>query len=220
MFNFIEELSKIEIVFNYNCEDESTFKSYVKNIESDYILVDDFLFSKGVQHDLPSEIQVKVFYKRKTGVYSGNCDILGRDNSKLTGIKISFPTDIKFIQMREFLRVSLALKTEVVFFPDSDKEDVKIYQASTIDISGSGFCFVSDQPVKKQTKIVGIINLSDPKEAPIEVPLKYIYSQSFIGGGKERYKNAFTFDGINDNSRDKILKEIWFYEIQMRKKGL
>jgi len=225
MFSFIKELGKIDVICNYNDansneeDDESTFKSYVKSVESDYLLID-FLFYKGVKYNLPLEKQITVNFKRKTGIYSGTCIILGMDNSKLPGIKISFPTEIKFIQQREFVRVPLSLKTEIVFFPDSETEEVKIHEASTLDISGSGFCFVSDEPVKNKSKIVSIINFSDPKEKPVEVSLKYIYSRSFVSAGKERYKNAFAFDEISEKSRDKIIKEIFRYELEMRKKGI
>ena len=191
----------------------------MKSVESDYILID-FLFYKGIQYNIPAEKNIVVTFKRSTGVYSGNCIVLGIDNSKLPGIKISFPSDVEFMQQREFVRVPLCLKVEVVLFPDTDADEIEGHEAITLDISGSGFCFVSDRPIQKKSKIVGILYLSDPKQAPLEIPLKYIYSRSFFCAGKERYKTAFTFDEISEKSRDKIIKETFLYQIEMRKKGI
>jgi c-di-GMP-binding flagellar brake protein YcgR len=221
MFGFIKELGKLEVEYNDTDTDENkiSFKSYVKSVESDYILID-FLFYKGAEYNIPVENQIKVKFKEITGVYSGNCQILGRDDSKLPGIKISFPTDIKFIQQREYIRVPLKLKMELVVFIDEEGKDVKIYNINTLDISGSGFCFVSDEPIEKHSKIIGTIIFCNSAEEPIEIFLKHIYSKKFIAAGKERYKNALTFIDMNEKLREKILKEIFLYELEMRKKRI
>lgn len=221
MFNFIKELGKIELEYNPNELDEQSiiFKSYIKNVESDYILID-FLFHKGTEYNIPDEEWLTVKFKEKSGVYSGICQILGRDNSKLSGLKISFPTDIEFIQQRDYVRVPLKLKAELVVFPEKEGGDVKVYDINTLDISGSGFCFASSKPIEKHSKIIGIINLPNQNAAPIEASLKHITSRPFIAGGKQIYKNAFTFLEIDEKAREQIIKEIFLYELDLRKKGL
>ena len=34
------------------------------------------------------------------------------------------------------------------------------------------------------------------------------------------YKNAFTFNELEEKLQDKILKEIFLYELELRKKGM
>jgi len=214
MFGFIKELGKINVEYNDN-----NFKSYIKSVEPDYILID-FLFYKRSEYNIPVENWITVKFREKAGIYSGNCQILGRDNSKLPGIKISYPADVKFVQQREYVRVPLKLKMELIFFPEKEEKDVKLFNINTLDISGSGFCFASDNPTEKSSKIIGIIYLSNPAEPPVEVLLQHVYSRKFMAAGKEMYKNAFTFNEIKENSKEKILKEIFLYELELRKKGI
>ena len=214
MFGFIKELGKIDVEWNDN-----KFRSYVKSVESDYILID-FLFYKGSEYNIPAENWITVNFKEKAGIYSGNCQILGRDNSKLPGLKISYPTDIKFVQQREYVRVPLKLKAEIVVFPEIEDEEIKVQEINTLDISGSGFCFISEKPLEKHSKIIGVIYLTNPAEKPIEISLKHVYSRTFFANGKEMYKNAFTFNELEEKLQDKILKEIFLYELELRKKGM
>ena len=214
MFGFIKELGKIDVECNDN-----KFRSYVKSVESDYILID-FLFYKGSEYNIPAENWITVNFKEKAGIYSGNCQILGRDNSKLPGLKISYPTDIKFVQQREYVRVPLKLKAEIVVFPEIEDEEIKVQEINTLDISGSGFCFISEKPLEKHSKIIGVIYLTNPAEKPIEISLKHVYSRTFFANGKEMYKNAFTFNELEEKLQDKILKEIFLYELELRKKGI
>ena len=229
MYGFIKELGKIEIEYTYKESEEKkiVFKNYVKRVETDYILID-FLSSDGIEYNLPLESWLTVKFKEKAGVYSGYCQIIGKDNSRLPGIKITYPTDIEFVQQREYVRAPIKLKIELAVFPllsgsekpETEGVDVKVYDINTLDISGSGFSFVSNKPIEKHSKIVGIIQLSNPAEKPFEVLLKHIYSRIFIAAGKEVYKNAFTFTDINEKLREKIVKEIFLYELELRKKRI
>lgn len=230
MFGFIKELGKIDVEYNGLPVEETeaashqtarsyNFKSYVKNIESDYLIID-FLFYKGAEYNIPNGKPITVKFKEKSGIYAGKCTVLGYDNSKLPGIKISYPTDIKFVQQREYVRVPLKLKAELVIFDETEVDDIQVEEIQLLDISGSGFSYVSEKPVKKHSKIIGIINLTNPAEKPIEILVKHVYSRTFIPAGKEMYKNAFTFEDLDEKSREKILKEIFLYELGQRKKGI
>jgi len=214
MYGFIQELGKIEIEY-----DDNNFRSYIKSVETDYILID-FFFYKGSEYDIPDENWVAVKFKEKSGLYSGNCQILGKDNSRLPGIKISYPVDVKFIQQREYARAPLKLKMELLFFPENEEEGPKLFDISTLDVSGSGFSFASANPIEKSSKIIGIIYLSNPAQPPIEVLLQHVYSKKIIAAGKEVYKNAFTFNNLEEDLKEKILKEIFLYELELRKRGI
>jgi c-di-GMP-binding flagellar brake protein YcgR len=224
VFDFIKELNKIEIEYNYNDLDGKyiRLKSYIKSVESDHILID-FLSYGGTEYNIPVESWITVKFKEKTGVYSGDCQILDReDNSRLPGLKISYPANVAFIQQREYVRVSLKLKMKLLIFPEEEEEEeeIEVNEIITLDISGSGFCFTSNKPVKKHSKITGIINLPNQPEKPLELSLKNVYSKPLIAAGKEIYKNAFTYTEINEKDRDKILKEVFLYELELRKKGI
>lgn len=220
MFEYIQELGKIEVEYKFNpyMEDKITFKSYIKSVEQDYILID-FLYNKGVEYNIPPEKQIKVNFKENSGIYSGTSYILGRDNSNLSGLMISYPTNVEFIQQREFVRIPMKLKVDLYTKTSPDGTNTKHYQVETTDISGSGISFVSDAPIERHQGINGLIHLKST-EKPIEVKLKHVYSRSFITSSKERYKNAFTFVDIDEKIRDKIVKEIFLFQLEMKRKGI
>lgn len=221
MFDFIKELGKIDISYNptesKSEEHNIIFKNYIKSVEDDYILID-FLFNKGVEYPILIGKQVDIKFKTSDGVYTGNCEILGKDDkSAISGIKISFPQNIKHIQQREYVRVPLKLKTEIVIFFDENGEDITVFDTKTVDISGSGLCFITDEPIKKHVKSVGFVTLHIPEEPPIEISLKHIYSREFSANGKKRFKNAFTFIEIEEEAREKLLSEIFLFQLEMKK---
>ena len=221
MFSFIKELGKIDVEYKYDDSDDNNnvFKSYIKSVETEYILID-FLFYKGAEYNIPNEKQITVKFKEKLGIYSGVCKILGRDNSRIPGIKISYPDAIKFIQRREYVRVPLSLKVELSIFPEKEDDEINVCVVNSLDISGSGFCCISDRPTEKHSKIIGKVYLLNSNEEPVEVLVKHVHSKKIIAAGKNKYKNAFTFIEINEKSRDKIIKEIFLYELKLRKKGI
>jgi len=220
MFGFIKELGKVELEFDFEGE-KIVFKNYIKSIMQDYLLIDS-LFYNGVEFTLPEKKWLKAKFKDNGGVYIGNCQILGKDTSKFPGIKISYPQNISFIQQREFVRVPLRLRVELVVFPmaSAENEDIEVIEEETLDISGSGFCIVSEKPIKLHSKIIGVIYLNHAKDHQVEVNLLHVYSRPFQAAGKEVYKNAFTFIDISDIHKEKILKDIFLYELELRRKGL
>jgi len=220
MFNFIKELGKVELEFDFEGE-KIVFKNYIKSTSLDYLLVD-LLYYNGVEFNLPEKKWLKAKFKENGGVYVGNCQILGKDNSKFPGIKISYPQNVTFVQQREFVRVPLRLRIELVIFPlaSSEGEEIEVIDSETLDVSGSGFCFVSEKPIKLHSKIIGVIYLNHAKDRQVEVNLLHVYSRPFQAAGKEVYKNAFTFIDIDENSKEKILKDIFLYELEQRRKGM
>lgn len=219
MFDFIKELGKIDIDYSPDDSEEKkhTFKSYVKSVEDDYLLID-FLFLEGKEQYIPVGKNIKVRFKTGTGIHTGICEMLGTDNkSTIPGIKISFPKYIKFIQQREYIRVPLKLKTEFVIFFDKNGENIISFETETVDISGSGLSFITDKPMEKHSKAIGFITLPGFQEPPIEVILKHVYSGEFFAAGKKRFKNAFTFLEIDDDLREKLLRDIFLFQLEMKK---
>ena len=72
MFSFIKELGKIDVEYKYDDSDDNNnvFKSYIKSVETEYILID-FLFYKGAEYNIPNEKQITVKFKEKMGIIRG-----------------------------------------------------------------------------------------------------------------------------------------------------
>lgn len=218
MFSFIKELGKVEIEYEYGTpkEEKIAFKSYIKSVEDDYILVD-----YSTHNNIPEGTPVKATFRSEDGFYTGNSSVIGfEEESIVNGLKIAYPEDVIFIQPREYVRVPLRLKIELVIFYDEYGDNIKTFDIRTLDISGSGLCFVSDLSIGNPHKIAGLISLPSISEEPLEVLLKHVYSRVFIINGKRRYKNAFTFVEIDEKLREKILREILFFQLKLRKRGL
>ena len=219
MYNFIRELGKIDIEYSPDDSEEKKiiFKSYIKSVENNYVLVD-FLSNKGTNYHIPHGKQIKVKFKATDGIHHGICEIIGEESqSVLSGIKISYPENIQFIQQREYVRVPLKLRMEIVIFFDETGEKIITMDIKTIDISGSGLCFVTDDPLREHRKAVGFVYLQNSDGPPIQIELKHVYSREIYAAGKTKYKNAFTFMEIDEKLREKLLREIFLFQLEMKK---
>ncbi|GEM_PF-1620903 len=221
-FDFIKEFINIDVIYNYDDEADDkviNFSSFVKIVEKNYILID-FLLYKNSKYVIPDEKEVTVNFKTHAGFYSTKCYIISKEDPNVHGVKISYPTDIKYIQQREYIRVPLKLKVEILVMLDENNENSKVFEITTLDISGSGFCYISDVPMEKHFMLKGLIYLTGNTNNPIEASLKHVYSRSFFAVNKRKYKNAFTFVEIEPKARERILKEIFLYQLEMKKRGL
>lgn len=219
-YDFIRDYVKVDVKYYYddNHDKAITFNSFVKKIEEDYIVLD-FLQFNNSKYIIPDGKEITVHFKTPTGYYFGNCYILGKEDSDIPGVMISYPPEVEYVQQREYVRVPLHLRVEILAFLDESGENVRVYEVTTLDISGSGFCYVSDDPLIEHNLVKCLIYTSAKVKEPVEINLKHVYSKDFLAGNKKRYKNAFTYVDIDSRSREKILKEIFLYQMEMTKKG-
>lgn len=219
--DFIKELEKIEVKYNNSLGIQDTIltlNSYIKKVDSDHILID-FLTNKGLEYHIFEGEKLEINFKVENGYYTGLCEVIGIDEFELPGIKVSYPDEVKYIQRRDYPRVSLKLHIELLAHIKELKRTIA-HNIKTLDISGSGFCFISDKPFDGFSDFLGYFHLPSHKAQPVKIKLKHVYSREIIICEKEKYKIAFTYPEISEDDREKLLREIFLYQLKVRKKGL
>jgi len=221
-FDFIKPNVRVELAYKNNAAENNdlTFNSVIKEVKRNYILID-YLYHNNLKYIIPEGVEFAVaFHCGESGFFTGNCFILGVDETKKNGIKITFPTEIQHIQQREYARVPLRLKVEMTIFLDEFGENVNYHHLFTQDISGSGFCYHGDFPIEEHSHIKCRINLLFNKNDYVDLDLKHVYSKEIFVNEKQRFKNAFTYINIETEDRKKILREIYNYQMEIKRKRL
>lgn len=141
-----------------------------------------------------------VEYCTETGnYYEFDVEVIGRDKSdKIPMYKLSLPMNVRKIQRRNYVRVPVVKNVEY----RRDKEELWS-KATILDLSGGGMKIKAAQEFKINEKLfIKIETSSEVFEITAEVKrsdkiktYEYIYGLEFID--------------INENKRDKIVKEVF-----------
>ncbi|MFH0702499.1 MAG: flagellar brake domain-containing protein [bacterium] len=215
--DYIKELTKFELEFIDKNGNYHVLKSYIKSIDQDKILI--FPPShKNVTYNIPDSELINIIICTEDGVYSGESKVIGKELSHTPGLWISYPYNSQLIQRREYVRVPLRINIDLIISENNTSEtEIKIMPEN---ISGKGFCYISDSPLNNYYDIKCKIYLKDEPNKPIISRCEHIYTNPINIGGKSKYINAFAFIDINLKDVDRIVKACFKYQFEQRKKGL
>lgn len=139
-------------------------------------------------------------YCTETGnYYEFDVEVIGRDKSdKIPMYKLSLPMNVRKIQRRNYVRVPVVKNVEY-----RRNEEELWSKATILDLSGGGMKIKAAQEFKINEKLfIKIETISEVFEITAEVKrsdkiktYEYIYGLEFID--------------INENKRDKIVKEVF-----------
>jgi len=220
IYDFIKELTKIDIEY----KDESGFslslKSYIKSVDEERILIDIPTYN-GKNVNLPDFQPINILISSKEGVFLGESNVIGKEISSTPGLWISFPLNNYNIQRREYFRVPLNIEVSMVVYEDRAKTIKREFTITTNDLSAKGFSYFSDEPFKNYYDIEYKFYLDDGIDEPITSKCEHIYStHQIIAGRKVRYINGFAFIDLDPNSIERIIKKTFRYQLELKRKGL
>lgn len=218
IFDHLKELTKLDVEFSNENTHYSFLKSYIKCVEQDRILIDPPSF-KGTVYPIYDGQLITITINTNSGVYSGECKIIERDLSTISGLWITFPLSSKQIQRREFLRVPLKKNVEITLFRTAEKtENIKL-NVETKDISGKGISFFTDSPLENYYEIECNFSI-DNSDHKIWSRCEHIYSKETFINGKIKYLNALAFIELTNKNIELIVRECFKYQLEMRKRAL
>lgn len=211
IYDYIKELTPLEIEYvdsddNYDC-----LHSHIKRVEDEYILIAP-PHKGNFSVNIPDKQELNIIIKTEKGTYSALSVVQGKQLDGMSGVKISYPHNSQFTERREFIRVPLKLKLDVTKFSDSSRTTSEILHVQTINISGSGLCYISDKPLENYYDIQVKIYLEDGEE-PILVNCDHIYSKKIKIHNEKSYITALTYTSINENDLSRLVKTCFKYQI-------
>lgn len=157
--------------------------------------------------------ELEVIFNDGVTAFSFSTKILKRFSNPIPSFHIGYPSKIKKIQRRKFVRVPLfcPLKYHVI----TEKEDSEEKPGSIMDLSGGGLLFESQENLPPQT-LIAIETKIGTNE--IEIPGLVIRSEK--EDEKNVYRISVQFQDISERTRDKIIRYVFQIQREMRKKGL
>jgi len=220
IYDLLKELKKIEVEFTDPASKKVYIsKSHIKRLDDNTMLIDPPSINN-IICNLEINQDIKIVVKNNEGYFTGSCLIMGKELSSTSGIIISYPTNVKFNQRREYLRVALNLDVALHVLENSYNNSEKIIDIVTHDISGTGFSYISDEPLQNYYSILAKISLSEDNEQ-IETSCDHVYSKKFVTMNKVlKYKNALMYTCMNKYDNDRLIKAIFKFQLEQRKKGI
>lgn len=218
IFDHLKELTKLDVEFSNENTHYSFLKSYIKCVEQERILIDPPSF-KGTVYPMHDGQLITITISTNRGAYSGECKIIERDLSTISGLWITFPLSSRQVQRREFLRVPLKKKVEITLFKTAKKIDNLKLKVETIDISGKGISFFTDSPLGNYYEIECTFSIDDSSNQ-IWSRCEHVYSKETILKGKIKYLHALAFIELTNKNVELIVRECFKYQLEMRKRSL
>lgn len=216
IYDFIKELAPFELEYidsddNYHC-----LNTYIKRVNEDHILISPPQ-KNNLAHNLPDGQEINIIFKTENGTLSAVSNVINKQLDSMSGLRISFPCNSQFTERREFIRVPLNLKVEIMKFLDNTYQNAETFNIQTRNISGSGLCYVSDTPLDNYYDVHCKIYLDYEKE-PVTVRCDHIYSKKVKINNEKAYLTALTFAGISDEDIARLVKTCFRYQIDNRDK--
>ena len=154
-----------------------------------------------------------VAFYDEISAYSFTSMIIDRIVTPVPAIIVEYPTNIRRIQRRQYVRVPVVIPLE---YRIAAKEGLsKPYKGHVIDLSGGGILFKVKDNIEEKSIVFIKVNLGGTET---ELPA------SIIRCVKEEEQNFYNvsaeFQDITENTRDRIIRYVFEVQREMRKKGL
>ena len=181
-YNFLKPSNKLEIVV-----DDKSYICTIYYVENEKITV--FFES---QTELPEkEIEINIY--SEDGVYNATSRIISSNYlDAKTFYMLSFPSNIKHSQRREYLRADIETDFSLTLFLDGTEVDKII--ATSKNLCAKGLAFISDKQMSSYTTLEVDLFL-DGKE--IKTAAELVYSNPIRVNNTFKFLTAVTFTSIS-----------------------
>lgn len=217
LYKYLKELNSFKLEFMDTNDNYHRIDSYIKVIQEDYVLIAPPA-KQGNIIDIADNAEVNLVFSKDNGVLIAQCSVLGKELGIQSGIKVSFPYKTKVLERREYVRVPLKLRAEVIYYLDREYTQRKSFSVTTKNLSGNGFSFYHKEPLTNYYDIQAKIFLNDENPKSVEIPrCDQVYSKKVkTKDGTILYFTALTFVSISDEDSSRIIKQCFKYQIKQK----
>ena len=196
-YNFLKPSNKLEIIL-----DNKSYFCTIYYVENDKLTV---FFDK--QTELPEkEIEINIY--AQDGVYNATSRILSSNYlNETTFYMLSFPSNIKHSQRREYLRADI--ETDFAMTVEFEGTQVDRIIATTKNICAKGLAFISDKQMNAYTKLD--IELCHAGKQ-INTHAELVYSNPIRINNSFKFLTAVTFTDISKEEMNFITLQCMKYK--------
>lgn len=196
-YNFLKPSNKLEIIL-----DDKSYFCTIYYVENDKLTV---FFDK--QTELPEkEIEINIY--AQDGVYNATSRILSSNYlNETTFYMLSFPSNIKHSQRREYLRADI--ETDFAMTVEFEGTQVDRIIATTKNICAKGLAFISDKQMNAYTKLDIELFLAGKQ---INTHAELVYSNPIRINNSFKFLTAVTFTDISKEEMNFITLQCMKYK--------
>ena len=196
-YNFLKPSNKLEIIL-----DNKSYFCTIYYVENDKLTV---FFDK--QTELPEkEIEINIY--TQDGVYNATSRILSSNYlNETTFYMLSFPSNIKHSQRREYLRADI--ETDFAMTVEFEGTQVDRIIATTKNICAKGLAFISDKQMNAYTKLDIELFLAGKQ---INTHAELVYSNPIRINNSFKFLTAVTFTDISKEEMNFITLQCMKYK--------
>jgi len=216
LYNQFKDFKSFEVVFvNKEHELEKIYCS-VKSIEHDrIILLANNQKNKGAKAGVGDEFKLHIY--TESGIYSATSKILLATEGLLsTEYVIAYPANSKHSQRREYFRADLLINFKMNVIPLNTEANPILIEGKTRNICGKGMSYISDKlfPENDSIDIKFLF-----KDRTISTTATLVYTKQIVVANRPKYIHAFTFNNINKQNIEFIIKQCFFHQLDLKKKS-
>jgi c-di-GMP-binding flagellar brake protein YcgR len=196
------------------------YRTRIEDTEGDILILGVPYTEQGFVPVRPGE-KIEVVFVMGEGPYKFEEKILSLQVDTLPTFTVPWPRKAKRIQRRFFVRLAYFkdIQYQVV---DEGKKLGEQQGAQTLNLSGGGILMQIAQPLTKGEKILVHLEV-DAKMIQIPSVVKRVEEVEFTlrgGDRKKRYRVSVQFEEISERIRDKIVRQVFDIQRDLRRKGL
>lgn len=209
-----------EIEISFSDEAKKVYKTSVDTVNETSIVIN-IPFVQGKPIPLEAGTEVSVIYADQIAIFGFTSvikSVFGKPEYKFT---ISIPTEVNRTQRRNYVRVDVNL--QMTFFAgNEDSYSVENYNTKTRDLSGGGlrFDFDSKLPIGINLDILLDIPTSGTASTKVSAMGRVVRCMPIGDKSREKFSIGVEFTVIEKHERETIIRYLFEYQRQLRKKGL
>ena len=200
--NFLKKSAKIELVYTDKSGKQFSFKTTIKEIYDDKILLS---LPLGEIEFTNVEIfeRLNVIVCTVSGVLTGNVNLLKKNCGEENDVYVSFPYNNQICQRREDTRTPMHVDFELTV-------DSQIFALKTKDISGRGLACITSEPLCEFDNAAIILHLS---AGVVTTHARKVYSNPVDFNGNVSYINGIAFTDISEFDTNLLVKECLKFQL-------
>ncbi|ADG82372.1 flagellar brake protein [Thermincola potens] len=210
----INQPIEIEVNFSLGI---NKFKSRVEGITEKNLVVAAPMVNRQI---VPLKIgtQVTVSYLDNAALYTFDTVVLATDLKPVPTLTLDKPYNIKRVQRRNFVRIDAKIPMTFCLLKENLEKNSDFYYATTIDISGGGIMFSTENPLHLGDLLE--IHMAFPDGVNVLAIGKVVRVIKNGQGDQQMYSVGIEFNIIEESERDKIIRYIFNQQRELRRKGL
>lgn len=216
IYNQFKDFKSFEVVFQGDDKELQKIFCTVKSIENNSIVLNaNNIKNKNIFAKVGTALQLYIY--TESGIYSSTSKVLLSTPGIIsTEYVITYPTNSKHSQRREFFRVDIPIKFKMLVSTDESKAPF-VVSSITKNICGRVMSYVDDNPFLANNKIQVELFL---EEKTILTSADLVYSKQIVVNGINKFVHAFMFSDISKKDTELIIKKCFLHQLHLRKKPI